>query len=96
MDNVNVFKAIGGNTPNLYLSATEELPELPLNEDWETLHAQRFDEQAQLIVNGFLESLPGGTVDAVLRLLLDHKRSFLAIPYCVIPPIQGETANGER
>lgn len=42
-------------------------------------HQAAFDVDAQFIVSALLASLPGGTVDAVLRGLLQHRASLLKV-----------------
>lgn len=60
---------------NLQLVATEPFPEI------NNLMAARdtHDADGRLVVSALLASLPGGTVDAVLRLLLEHRASLLRV-----------------
>ena len=76
---ISVYKAqpVYDETPvkDLALSATKSFP----NFDSAAEHQAAFDVDAQFIVSALLASLPGGTVDAVLRLLLQHRASLLRV-----------------
>lgn len=83
-----IYKAqtIGGRTaPDFSLVATEELPDTEkgnYDEDvYRPASIRQFDEQADIIVSAMIESLPGGTIDAVLIRLLQHRRSLFVVPY---------------
>lgn len=41
--------------------------------------AEAHDVDAQFVVSALLASLPGGTIDAILRLLLTHRASLLRV-----------------
>jgi hypothetical protein len=73
--------------PDLRLEATEELPSLPglehFKDDrkaWEQAYRDRYREQARLILSALVQSLPGGTIDALLSELLEHRRLLLVVP----------------
>jgi hypothetical protein len=61
--------------PDLLIEATEQFPDI---EDPKAARAQH-ERDATGIVSALLASLPGGTVDAVLRLLLEHRASLLRV-----------------
>jgi len=42
-------------------------------------HQATLDTDAQFVVSALLASLPGGTIDAILRLLLQHRASLLRV-----------------
>jgi hypothetical protein len=60
---------------DLNLVATKEFPDLATPEEAKWAH----DTDARLVVSALLASLPGGTIDAVLRLLLEHRASLLRV-----------------
>jgi hypothetical protein len=60
---------------DLNLVATKPFPDL----DGLTEARDAHDTDARFIVSALLASLPGGTVDAVLRLLLEHRASLLRV-----------------
>ncbi len=75
-----VFKAqaIGAQViPDLELTATEPMPDL--HRGWTPAelqaHAERFEHQAAQVVSALYASLPGGTLDQILRLMLTRKAS---------------------
>lgn len=75
-----VFKAnrVGSvDTPNLFLAATNEIPDLPRGASDDALRGnmQTFVTDAETVVNALYASLPGGTLDQVLRLMLERKAS---------------------
>lgn len=63
--------------PDLHISGTFEMPSF--GPDYAEKAPLRFDEQGKRIVDAMLASLPGGTVDAVLRHLLLHRASLLVV-----------------
>jgi hypothetical protein len=81
---VNIYKAkpVVGEVPNLEIVAKDEIPELPdTGLPWEGAYRQRFDDEARAVVDALLTCLPGGTIDAILCRLLEHKRSLYRVPH---------------
>ena len=75
---VAVHKAqpIGNSfVPNLDLRATEHFPDLSTLAAAAALHASN----AERIFDALRASLPGGTLDALLRRLLEHRASQLVV-----------------
>jgi hypothetical protein len=60
---------------DLNLVATKPFPEFATTAE----HQAALDVDAQFVVSALLASLPGGTVDAVLRGLLQHRASLLRV-----------------
>lgn len=60
---------------DLNLTATKPFPELDGLAEAQAAH----ETDATFIVSALLASLPGGTVDAVLRQLLTHRASLLRV-----------------
>ncbi len=60
---------------DLNLTATKPFPEIADRDE----AAQTHETDATFIVSALLASLPGGTVDAVLRQLLTHRASLLRV-----------------
>ena len=60
---------------DLNLTATKPFPENLDPDEARTAHLT----DARFIVSALLASLPGGTIDAVLRLLLEHRASLLRV-----------------
>lgn len=76
--NTTVYKAqqtTEVTIPNMSITATEELP----HDTGLAAPRIRFYEQAKLISDALYDSLPGGTLDALLVELLDRKRSLLRV-----------------
>lgn len=70
--------------PELRLTADEELPHSPPDEDfpldqWILNQRASFEAQAKLVADALFASLPGGTIDALLVEMLDRKRSLLLV-----------------
>jgi len=63
--------------PDLDLRTVEEIPPV-LHEQ---AQAEAYEEDANKIVSAMIESLPGGTIDRVLILLLHHRASLLRVSY---------------
>ncbi len=61
--------------PDMRLAAVKPFPDHESPADGTDAHST----DAQFIVSAMLASLPGGTVDAVLRLLLQHRASLLRV-----------------
>lgn len=75
---ISVYKAQpvrDENVHDLNLVATKPFPDLDGIDQARDAH----DTDARFIVSALLASLPGGTVDAVLRLLLEHRASLLRV-----------------
>lgn len=60
---------------NLNLTAVQTFPDITDPVDAAVTH----EANARTVVNALLGSLPGGTVDSVLRLLLEHRASLLRV-----------------
>lgn len=75
---ISVFKAqpVRDDEPvkDLHLVATDPFPDAD-REAGRFIH----ESDAQFIVSAMLASLPGGTIDAALRLLLTHRASLLRV-----------------
>jgi len=86
---VEVFHAQPiGNSPAgpLVISATFPIPEIGMKPSETTpefmARAHRiYEEQATRIGEALLAHLPGGTIDALLVVLLKHKASIFVVPY---------------
>lgn len=78
-------QSIGGRiAPDLNLTATAELPDVDPSTDesvWRPAHYRQFDEQADIIFRALIDSMPGGTIDALLIRLLQHRRGTLVVTY---------------
>lgn len=78
-----VFRAqpIGDHVPPpLCIAATNVFPDdLCRTSDALPLVRQQFETDAKTIVDALQNSLPGGTLDQVLRLLLERKASSLVV-----------------
>lgn len=74
------FKAQGVAVPHLCIAATQVMPDYRPNADLGA-HAQLHVTDAQNIVKALYESLPGGTLDQILRLLLERKASQLVVRF---------------
>ena len=57
-----------------------EVPEMGIERGWEQAYRDMYRRQATKLKEALVGSLPGGTVDALLVALLDHKRCLLAVP----------------
>lgn len=83
---ITVFKASPVDptkpTEDLHIVAEHEFPETQTLERSRVLH----DEAGHAIVNAMLATLPGGTVHAVLRELLERHASLLRVP----SPVQAD------
>lgn len=60
---------------DLHIVATKPFPDIKDHDEALGTH----DTDARFVVSALLASLPGGTVDAVLRLLLEHRASLLRV-----------------
>ena len=80
MSKVNVCKAEGlggeGEVESTMIDIIDQIPR------FESLTVARmlYESDAQLLFDALKTSLPGGTLDALLRLLLENKASLLRIP----------------
>lgn len=75
---ISVFKAqpTGDQViSDLNLTATKTFPDLDSSTAGMSVH----EVDAKFVVSALLASLPGGTVDAILRLLLEHRASLLRV-----------------
>lgn len=75
---IHVYKAqpTGDQVINdLHLTATKTFPDL----DEPTAGMSVHETDAQFVVSALLASLPGGTIDAILRQLLTHRASLLRV-----------------
>ena len=65
--------------PNLIIEATEPTTDDMFNtKTWPQIQ-EFFDGEAKIIVDAMLTSLPGGTIDAVLREMLTRKACLLRV-----------------
>lgn len=65
--------------PNLIIEATEPTTDDMFNtKTWPQIQ-EFFDGEAKIIVDAMFTSLPGGTIDAVLRELLTRKACLLRV-----------------
>lgn len=81
---IKVFKAqpTGDQViPDLELSATEPMPELMhvAESFYRPALTGVFEKEAEKIVDALIASLPGGTIDQVLALLLRRKASIYVV-----------------
>lgn len=91
MNTVTVFKGhwhADHPLPDMRIEATEPIPDLPGDSgkigeirEWEKSHRDRYSQQGKAIVTAMLASLPGGTIDAVLLHLLEHRANIFRVPY---------------
>ena len=76
---IKVYKAqrMGAPTPDLQITAVDELPEQG------TLEMSRatFRAEGREIARGLIACLPGGTIDAVLLALFERQCSLLHVTY---------------
>lgn len=80
MSSVHIHR--GNGSSGFTVKAYAPLPEF---RDTNTKTQKEFyDREAKELFDVFHEHLPGGTMDALLAKLLDHRRSLLVIPYGVI------------
>lgn len=80
-----IHKAIGFRdkpAPSLHIVAYEEVPEIK-SDSWESDYRAFYRQEAQQIVNALVKSLPGGTVDQVLCLLLERHASVFRVAHVV-------------
>jgi hypothetical protein len=80
--------SLEAQTPILAISAHQAFPhhESPVSS------LAMFDSEAREIVNALIATLPGGTLDAVLVRLLEHKRSQFVVPIPTRPGSSGADA----
>lgn len=78
---VNIFRAqaIAGEVEPVLIQITEELPQFDRDNPLELL-AARYSSQAISLANALEASLPGGTMDALLREMLKRRASLLVVP----------------
>jgi hypothetical protein len=61
----------------------KEFPDLVFgmapDDTWIKVHRREFDHQAETLVDTLIDTLPGGTIDAIIVRLLDYKRSLLVV-----------------
>jgi len=74
------FKAQGVGVPPLCIAATNEMPDYKHGTDLAT-HARIHVDDAERIVAALYNSLPGGTLDQILRLLLERKASQFVVRF---------------
>lgn len=89
-----IYKAqsTGGQAvPDLNLSATEEFPPVP----GQVNHCRLIVEQAGAIADALFESLPGGTLDALLAEMMQRKASQLAVAHR-LRPLSPDSAEIQR
>jgi hypothetical protein len=65
--------------PDLDIRADQPVPNVGLANTWMADARDFYREQAVEIATRLIQSLPGGTIDALLVQLLDHKRSLLQV-----------------
>jgi hypothetical protein len=68
------------HVPVVHIVIEEEMPHLRGSETLAQLDA-RFLEDARVIEKGLIESLPGGTYDRLLGLMLQRKASHFIVPW---------------
>lgn len=84
---IYVYKAQGigeHNIEPLEIRAEVAIPDLPDNEGteaWRHASQRRFEDEGIKIAAALVEHLPGGTVDQVLRALLQHRASLFIVPF---------------
>ena len=80
MTTIHKAQPMGGRVaPDLHVEAVEEMHTDGKAADWQARNRAIFRSDADAIVEALYRSLPGGTVDQVLRLLLEHKASDLVV-----------------
>jgi hypothetical protein len=81
---VTVYKArpIGKHqhVPNMMIEAIDSIPENIICEGWESVWKGQLDEQAALVVQALVDSLPGGVVNRIYVQLAMRYANQLAIP----------------
>lgn len=82
--NITLYKAQslieGVEVEDLHLEATEVAPDLCAMNDWEREWSTFYQVQAESIVDALRRSLPGGTLDRILVLMLVRAQSIFAVP----------------
>jgi coenzyme F420-reducing hydrogenase beta subunit len=76
--NIKVAKALaiaGQIIPSTTITVEGDVPELGELSSYRSY----YNEQGSLVAAALIRALPGGTVDALLVALLDHKRSLLRV-----------------
>ena len=79
----DIYKAVGDNVPSATILLSTPIPYNRIKADTEELR-QVFMKEAEELFQALIASLPGGTLDALLVRLLDHKRSQFVVPSWVI------------
>ncbi|MFA5323145.1 MAG: hypothetical protein WC373_10785 [Smithella sp.] len=75
MTTVLIAQTIGGErTRHLHIQGIAELTA-------DANHREVFEHDAGSIFNALLQSLPGGTLDALLRKMIEHRASSLVVPF---------------
>ncbi len=78
---MELHKAQGVNVPDLNLTATKPTPDFEsTHPGWEKELREKWNGQAKIVFDALLASLPGGTFDALMVQMLDHKRALLQVP----------------
>lgn len=71
--------------PDLSITATEPMPKgEALNGDfseWAARQREKFEREAQALCDALVTSLPGGTIDQLLRALLQYKASLFRVAF---------------
>jgi antitoxin component of RelBE/YafQ-DinJ toxin-antitoxin module len=84
---IYVYKAQGigdQRIESLEIRAENAIPNLPDKgsiEAWRRASLARFEDEGVKIAAALVEHLPGGTVDQVLRALLQHRASHFIVPF---------------
>lgn len=80
---VKKAQPLAAPVPDLNIAAIEEMPRVSYRATAAELdiHKRQFEADAAAIVAALYASLPGGTLDQILRLLLERKASQLVVTF---------------
>ncbi len=75
---IDLMRAHGEYVPVLSISTYQQLQDDHYKES--ALLQDLFEKQAEDLLSALTQSLPGGTMDALLRLQLEHRKSQMIVP----------------
>lgn len=82
--NIEVRKAQGSEVPDVTITITETMPDLPLGTpgpEYLATYAAMFDSDAQKLADVLARVLPGGTLDRLVAKLLLVKASHFVVAH---------------
>lgn len=83
-------------TPDLIITAVEEMSGADNSLVWQALNMNNFVRDARAVVEAFSATLPGGTQDQILRLMLKRKASQLVVTDWSYPYDMPDYERGRR